>query len=300
MTGDETWTDRSQPGSRSRSDRGSTLARGLVAGAAGVAAMTLAEKVEQSLTGRPNSFVPAHTLRRVLGLPARPDRERVGLNWAMHWGQGIALGPLRMLMAERGMRGSVASFLFLNLRLLNDQALENATGAGAPPWTWPRDEQRIDLLHKAFYAFVTGYVADGLARNPDRERHRGRADDATDPDDRVDDAADPAGGRRGILGRTALSRRRRTARPSERPDAHRPYGTVNRAYGVRVDTPDRAGVPVLVVAGDEWEAELMAAEAAGPHTRAEVFRELDRAEIREHGLDLNERGSIKSLAVLRL
>ena len=44
----------------------------------------------------------------------------------------------------------------------------------------------------------------------------------------------------------------------------------------------------------------MAAEAAGPHARAEVFRELERAEIREHGLDLNERGSIKSLAVLRL
>jgi hypothetical protein len=31
------------------------LASGLLAGAAGVAAMTLAEKVEQSFTGRPNS-----------------------------------------------------------------------------------------------------------------------------------------------------------------------------------------------------------------------------------------------------
>jgi hypothetical protein len=61
------------------------LARGLLAGAAGVAAMTLAEKVEQALTGRPNSYVPAHTLERLLGLPAKPDRERLGLNWAMHW-----------------------------------------------------------------------------------------------------------------------------------------------------------------------------------------------------------------------
>ena len=33
--------------------------------------------------------------------------------------------------------------------LLNDQTLENATGVGAPPWTWPTDEQVIDLLHKA-------------------------------------------------------------------------------------------------------------------------------------------------------
>lgn len=59
MTGDETWTDRSQPGSRSRSDRGSTLARGLVAGAAGVAAMTLARRSSRaSPAGRTPSFPP--------------------------------------------------------------------------------------------------------------------------------------------------------------------------------------------------------------------------------------------------
>ena len=138
------------------------LVRGLVAGAVGVAAMTLAEKLEQAITGRPNSYVPAHTLERLLGLPARPDRERLGLNWAMHWGQGIALGAVRALMAERGIRGPVGSFIHLNLRLLNDQTLENATGVGAPPWTWPVEEQVIDLLHKAVYAFATGAAADRL------------------------------------------------------------------------------------------------------------------------------------------
>ncbi|MBD0276163.1 MAG: hypothetical protein ICV73_30095, partial [Acetobacteraceae bacterium] len=58
------------------------LVSGLLAGAAGVTAMTLAEKVEQSFTGRPNSYVPGHTLERLLGLPAKPDRDRLGLNWA--------------------------------------------------------------------------------------------------------------------------------------------------------------------------------------------------------------------------
>ncbi len=54
--------------------------------------MTSAEKVEQLLTGRPSSFVPAPTLERLLRLPRRPDQERLWLNWAMHWGQGILLG----------------------------------------------------------------------------------------------------------------------------------------------------------------------------------------------------------------
>ena len=142
--------------------------RGLVAGLAGVAVMTAAEKLEQRVTGRPSSYIPARTLERRLGLPRRPDRERLGLNWAMHWGQGVALGPVRVLMAERGLRGPVGSFVFLNLRLLNDQALENATGVGAPPWTWPEDEQALDLLHKAIYAFTTGLVADALAPRSSR------------------------------------------------------------------------------------------------------------------------------------
>ena len=144
----------------------SLLAAGLLAGAAGVAAMTLAEKVEQSFTGRPNSYVPAHTLERLLGLPARPDRDRLGLNWAMHWGQGIVLGAVRAWMAKRGFGGPFGSFLFLNLRLFNDQSLENATGVGAPPWTWPWDEQAVDVAHKAVYAFVTGAVADRLVGDP--------------------------------------------------------------------------------------------------------------------------------------
>jgi hypothetical protein len=142
------------------------VGRGLLAGLVGVAVMTAGEKVEQLLTGRPSSFVPAHTLERILRLPRKPDQERLWLNWAMHWGQGILLGAVRALLAQRGVRGPMGSFLFMNLRLLNDQTLENATGVGAPPWTWPVDEQVIDLLHKALYAFATGLIADRLVTGP--------------------------------------------------------------------------------------------------------------------------------------
>src|SRR3712207_8543693 len=42
---------------------GDAALKGLLAGLAGVAAMTAAEKIEQQFTRRPNSFVPGHTLR---------------------------------------------------------------------------------------------------------------------------------------------------------------------------------------------------------------------------------------------
>lgn len=146
------------------------VVKGVLAGIVGVAAMTLGEKIEQALTGRANSFVPARTLEHLLG---RPETDGLGMNWAMHWGQGIVLGPVRAAMAARGVRGPIGSFLFLNLRLLNDQTLENATGVGALPWTWPLSEQLVDLLHKGVYAAVTGLVADLLvARGRTAERSR--------------------------------------------------------------------------------------------------------------------------------
>ena len=144
-----------------------TIGKGLLAGLAGVAVMTLGEKLEQMLTGRPDSYVPAHTLERLLRLPHKPDPERLALNWTMHWGQGMLLGAVRAIMAEQGLRGPVGSFLLMNLRLLNDQTLENLTGVGALPWTWPVDEQWIDLLHKGTYAFAAGAVADLLVTGPE-------------------------------------------------------------------------------------------------------------------------------------
>ncbi|MET9519042.1 hypothetical protein [Streptomyces sp. NPDC002994] len=139
------------------------LWQGLVAGATGAVVMTLGEKAEQRLTGRPDSHVPARTLERLTGMRERPGRQPVPLNWVMHFGQGALAGVLRSVMAQAGLRGPWSSAMFAVVRLTNDQILENATGVGAPPQTWPRPELAVDLLHKTVYAFATGAVADALA-----------------------------------------------------------------------------------------------------------------------------------------
>jgi hypothetical protein len=141
----------------------SSLWQGLVAGLAGAAAMTAAEKLEQRFTGRPDSYMPARVLERLTGLPEAPREQPWSLNMAMHYGQGALLGVLRSVMANAGLRGPWSSAMFSVVRLTNDQILENATGAGAPPQTWPRQELVVDVLHKTVYGFVTGAVADALA-----------------------------------------------------------------------------------------------------------------------------------------
>jgi hypothetical protein len=128
---------------------------------AGVAAMTAAEKLEQLVTRRPNSYVPAHTLAHALGL-SRPDADSWPRNMAMHWGNGLLLGAVRGVMSAANLRGPWAATLHTPLRLSWDQVMENITGVGAPPWTWPRDELVIDVVHKAVFSLATGAVADAL------------------------------------------------------------------------------------------------------------------------------------------
>ena len=63
-------------------------AQGAVAGLVGVAAMTAGEKLEQALTGRPDSYVPARALLTLLGRPAGDARQPPVWNHLMHWGTG--------------------------------------------------------------------------------------------------------------------------------------------------------------------------------------------------------------------
>src|SRR4051812_35880265 len=139
--------------------RGAAL--GSVAGVAGAAAMAAASKLEQLATRRPDSYVPGRTLAHLLRL-RDPDSDRWPRNMAMHYLAGATAGAVRGVMSAANLRGPFASLMHTNLRLSFDQTLENATGAGAPPWTWPRDELAIDVAHKALYSFVTGAISDAL------------------------------------------------------------------------------------------------------------------------------------------
>ena len=156
--------------------RGRTLLtaalQGAVCGIAGVAVMTAGERAEQALTRRPDSFVPARALRALAGKRSDEGPQSPAWNHAMHWGTGALLGTLRGVWSVVGIRGTSSTAMFAVVRLAFDQTVENTTGVGAPPRTWPRNEVAVDLLHKAVYAVATSIAADALIR-PVLERGRG-------------------------------------------------------------------------------------------------------------------------------
>jgi hypothetical protein len=90
----------------------------------------------------------------------------------MHWSTGALLGALSGVWAAIGLRGPRAHLAHTVVRLAFDQTVENGTGVGAPPPTWPWMEQAVDVSHKAVYSFATGFVAEHLIR-PDLQPTRG-------------------------------------------------------------------------------------------------------------------------------
>ena len=147
--------------------------RGALAGLAGVLAMTISEKVEQRFTGRPNSYVPARALLTLAGRQPAESATPTAANLAMHWGTGALLGALRGVWSATGIRGAEATATHAVVRLAFDQTVENVTGVGAPPSTWPANERALDTAHKGVYALATGLVADRCIR-PSAQSGRGR------------------------------------------------------------------------------------------------------------------------------
>jgi len=146
---------------------------GAVAGLVGVTAMTLGERLEQAVTSRPDSYVPARALLTLLGRHPHDLEQPPGWNYAMHVGTAVAVGALRGVWSAVGIRGLRADIAHAVVRLAVDQTVENTTGVGAPPHTWPVSEQAVDFLHKGVYALVTGFVADRLIP-PRLQSDRGR------------------------------------------------------------------------------------------------------------------------------
>ena len=135
---------------------------GALAGLIGAGVMTVGEKAEQAITGRRTSYVPARALLTLLGQRPANDAKPFLWNHLMHYCTGASLGALRGVWAATGIRGLHANIWHTVMRLGFDQTIENATGAGSPPKTWPAEEKAVDVLHKTIFSLVTGMVADRM------------------------------------------------------------------------------------------------------------------------------------------
>ncbi|GLZ44528.1 hypothetical protein Acsp06_07130 [Actinomycetospora sp. NBRC 106375] len=156
-----------------------TAARGVVGGAVGTGAMSLAAHLRRRRYARRHGIattdvtaildyddsehvvIAASTLlRHVVGWAPRSERGRTALFWLVHWGYGSVVGAGHVALQR--VRGEpAAGLLFLGGCQAMALGLFPVLGDTPPPWRWRRDLLTTSVVQHAIYA--GGVVATNTA-----------------------------------------------------------------------------------------------------------------------------------------
>ena len=136
-----------------------SVGKGLFAGVAGTAAMTVSSTLEMKIRDRQASDAPAEAAGKVLG-----DSEQARFSNLVHWGYGTLWGTVRGLIDAAGLKGKEAAAAHFLAVWGSEQVMLPALGAATPLWQWGAKEVAIDAFHHLVYAGATGVAYAALDR----------------------------------------------------------------------------------------------------------------------------------------
>jgi hypothetical protein len=142
----------------------SSIGKGLVAGFAGTAAMTVSSTLEAKLRGRASSTAPARATAKVLGISAFEDSvAEARFNDLSHWGYGTGWGIIRGLLDAAGLPPRKATAAHGAAVWGSAQMTLPALDIAPPSIFWGRQEIAIDAFHHTVYALATGMAYELLS-----------------------------------------------------------------------------------------------------------------------------------------
>jgi hypothetical protein len=134
-----------------------SIGKGLVAGLAGTAFMTVSSTVEARLRQRKPSSAPARATAKVLGITSFADEiAQARFNDLAHWGYGTAWGVMRGLLDALGLPPGAATAAHGAAIWGSAQVTLPALDIAPPALFWAPREIAIDAFHHAVYATATG------------------------------------------------------------------------------------------------------------------------------------------------
>jgi hypothetical protein len=132
-----------------------TVGKGLAAGLAGTAAMTVSSTIEMRRRGRAASTAPADASAKVLGIASFvDDAAKARFATLVHWGYGTGWGVVRALLGE--LSPAAATAVHLAAVWGSEAVMLPALEVAPPFYTWGASEVAIDVWHHAVYAAATG------------------------------------------------------------------------------------------------------------------------------------------------
>jgi hypothetical protein len=142
----------------------SSIGKGLMAGFAGTAAMTISSTLEAKLRGREASTAPARAMAKVLGIASFEDAvAEARFNDLSHWGYGTGWGVVHGLLDAAGVPPRKATAAHGAAVWGSAQATLPALDVAPPAVFWPKQEIAIDAFHHTVYAVATGIAYELLS-----------------------------------------------------------------------------------------------------------------------------------------
>ena len=133
------------------------IGKGLLAGFAGTAAMTVSSTLAARLRGREPSTAPARATAKALGIASFEDAvAQARFNDLSHWGYGTGWGIVRGLLDAAGLPPRQATVAHGAAVWGSAQVMLPALDIAPPSVFWGKEDIAIDALHHAVYALASG------------------------------------------------------------------------------------------------------------------------------------------------
>lgn len=149
-------------------DVAANVGKGLFAGLAGTAAMTVSSTLEMRLSGRGASQTPAEAAEEVLDVQPEDEESEGQFSELVHWGYGTGWGTARGLLESIGLSGFTGTAAHLALVWGSEQVVLPALNVSAPVFRYGGKAVATDLLHHTVYATATGLAYSYLNRSQSR------------------------------------------------------------------------------------------------------------------------------------
>lgn len=141
---------------------GSAIGKGLIAGLAGTAAITLSQMIESKINQKELNFAPADAAFKALGIEASEREQKEKLSREVHWVYGTLWGVARGLLSLAHIRKSPATVLHFGAIYYTALTIQPDFEVSPPIQEWSKKDIAIDAFHHAVYVTVAGLVFDAI------------------------------------------------------------------------------------------------------------------------------------------
>lgn len=140
---------------------GSAIGKGLIAGLAGTAAITLSQAIEMKITKRQPSKTPAKGAEKVLDIQPEEGTEDQFSN-RVHWAYGTLWGTARGLLSLCGLSGFAATAAHFTAIYAGALAVPTQLDLAPPLDEWKPKHFATGIIHHLVYAIAAGLVYDAI------------------------------------------------------------------------------------------------------------------------------------------